>query len=90
MTVVLVGVHRAAEDQYRAVVGERTLEGAVPREAPFLELVSPFPNDVAEELGTPVAAMNDCQDVHHSHCTGGKPRGPRRSPASKRVVETSS
>ena len=51
MVVVLVGVHRAAEDEHRAVRVERTRQRRVPREAPLLQRVAARGDDVGEHAG---------------------------------------
>src|SRR5205807_6156102 len=64
MAVVLVGVHRAPEDQHRAVVVERPRQGRAPGEAPLLEPVASPLDGVREDAGAHGLAVDDRQDVH--------------------------
>src|SRR4051794_29138210 len=61
----LVGVHRAAEHEHGVVGVERARRLGAPREAPFLEPVSPCLDGVAEDARTDLLAVDDCEDVHH-------------------------
>src|SRR5205823_11614227 len=64
MAVVLVGVHRAAECEYGAVLVEWPGERAVPGEAPLVELVSALLDHLAEDPRAHVVAVDHRQDVH--------------------------
>src|SRR5439155_5658468 len=64
MMIVLVGMHRAAEHEHRAVRVERTRQGLVPGEAPLLEPVAALADDVAEHTRANAPAMDDRQKIH--------------------------
>src|SRR5207247_2222164 len=64
MMIVLVGVHRAAEDEHRAVCVERTGQRLAPGKAPLLEPVAALADDVAEHARAHARAMDDCQHLH--------------------------
>src|SRR5437763_8598586 len=74
--VVLVRVHRAAEDEYGAVGIERLRQGRFPGEAPLVEAVPAFPDDVPENARTDALAVDDRQYVHQGHSTLKRPRPP--------------
>ena len=69
MTVVLICVHRAAEDEHGAVGVERLRQGRFPGEAPLVEVVPAFLDDVAEDARTDSVAVDDRQHVHCGHST---------------------
>jgi hypothetical protein len=63
MSLVLVGVHRTAEDEHCAVGIERLRQRGFPGEAPLVESVPAFPDDVAEDAGPDLLAVDDGQNV---------------------------
>src|SRR5262249_13231529 len=68
VAVVLVGVHRAAEDEHGVVVVDRPRRGRAPGEAPLLEVVARGLCRPVEDAAPRVRAVKDGQDVHASNC----------------------
>ena len=64
VAVVLVGVHRAAEDEDRAVVVDRPRRRLAPGEAPLLEVVPTLPDDLAEHTRPRRLPVDHGEDVH--------------------------
>ena len=62
--LVLIGVHRTAEDEHGAVRVEGTRQRRPPGETPLLELVPARANDVPEHAGAHALPVDDRQDVH--------------------------
>src|SRR5438132_9284308 len=73
MAVVLVGVHRAAEDEHGAVVVERPRERRVPGQAPLLQPVAGPGDDLAEDPGTNRVAVDHREHVHRAEGTASPP-----------------
>src|SRR6266566_7679895 len=69
MPIVLVGVHRAAEDEHGAVGVERLRQRRFPGEAPLVQAVPALPDNVAEDARTDSLAVDDRQYVHCGHST---------------------
>jgi len=63
MPLVLIGMHRTAEDEDGAVGIKGLRKRRFPGEAPLVESVPAFPNDVAEGAGPDLLAMDDREDV---------------------------
>jgi hypothetical protein len=63
MPLILVGVHRTAEDQHGAVRVEGLRQRRVPSKAPFVEPVPAFPDDVAKGAGADLLAVDDRENV---------------------------
>src|SRR5262249_38281493 len=63
MLLLLIGVHRAAENEHRVEVLERARQLARGR-PPLNELVTAFANRVAEHPFAHVPAVHDRQDLH--------------------------
>src|SRR5947199_3716639 len=63
---VLVGVHRTAEHEHGVVGVKRTRQRRFPRLAPLLEAVPTLGNDVAEDSGPHLFAVDDGQDIHYA------------------------
>ena len=63
VVLVLVGVHRAAEDDHRSVVVERPRSGGAPREAPLLVAVACLLDHLGEHSSTGVRPVDDREDV---------------------------
>ena len=81
MVVVLVRVHRAAEDHHRAVGVERPRDRRPPGEAPLVEPVAALERDLAERAGAAVVAVDHAEHVHRRESS--RERG-RRRPRSRR------
>jgi len=78
--VVLVGVHRAAEDEHRAVRVKWARRRRVPRQAPLLELVPALLEHALERAGPDLLAVNDREDVHRvTLSASGKGAGAREN-----------
>ena len=66
MRVVVVGVHRAAEDEHRVVRLERPRRRRAPGEAPLVEPVAALLDRRREELRARVVAVDDRENVHRA------------------------
>ena len=66
MVLVVVGVHRASEDEHGAVVVQRPRRRRAPGEAPLLELVAALRDRICEHPSPDVLPMDHGQDVHGS------------------------
>jgi len=64
MVVVLVGMHRAAEDEHRAVVVDRPRRRRSPGEAPLLELVPARGDRLEEHACAHGLAVDEPEDLH--------------------------
>src|SRR5262249_40977535 len=64
MPIVLVGVHRAAEDEHCPVLVHRAGRRRSPGEAPLVEDVPALRRDVGEDAGADFLAGDDREGVH--------------------------
>jgi len=63
MPLVLIGMHRTPEDEDGAVRIKGLRKRRFPGEAPLVESVPAFLNDVAEGAGPDLLAVDDREDV---------------------------
>jgi len=73
MRVVVIRVHRAAEDEYRVIRLERPGRRSAPREAPFVEPVAALLDRRREELGACIVAVDDREHVHRAQLYAAPP-----------------